>query len=208
MQCFVFRRLALAPVEDENARLRRGTGPDHFLKFGQVPTPTGRRSKPDLSERPVWAWGAGIGDSRQGLAAVLATPAAGSSLGGQSLLLGLGSKETAVFELTQDAGVLYRGPEPVYQALRAFAIPGGHISHSVLLQYLLFGPPPGGALSGDAPFAGSSWLTHRFLVAHRNRLHHRAHTARNLTHRYGPSNLGSRPFIWTAGGLGRRAGVC
>ena len=118
--------------------------------------------------------GAGNEDSRQGLAAVLATPASGGPLGGQALFLGLGPKETAVFQLTKDAGVLHRGPEPIYQALRAFAIPGGHISHSVLLQNVLFGPPAGGALSGDPLFFGSGQFTDRFLVAHRDRLHHKA----------------------------------
>ena len=83
-----------------------------------------------------------IEDSRQGLAAVLTTTTAGGPLGGQSFLLGLGPKETAVFQLTQDAGVLHRSPEPVYQAFRVFAIPGGHISHSVLLQNALLGRWP------------------------------------------------------------------
>ena len=105
---------------------------------------------------------------------MLTAAAAGGPLGGQSLLLGLGPKETAVFQLTQDAGVLHRGPEPVYQALRAFAISGGHISHSVLLQNVLFGPPARGALSDYAHFSGSGRMTDCFLVAPRERLNHRA----------------------------------
>ena len=66
------------------------------------------------------------------VAAVLASAPTGGALSGEALLLGLGSEETAVLQLAQDAGVLYRSPKAIDQALGAFALAGGNVSHANL----------------------------------------------------------------------------
>ena len=65
---------------------------------------------------------------------MLPAAAAGCALGGQALFLRLGPEEPAVFQLSQDAGVLYGSAETVDQALGVFALTRGYKSHAILLQ--------------------------------------------------------------------------
>jgi hypothetical protein len=91
--------------------------------------------------------------------APLTAPAAGGSLSRQTVLLGLGAEKPAVLQLSQDAGVLHRSSETVYQTLRAFAVARCYKSHSILLDILVgqavwawrIAPRQAGRRTSDSP---------------------------------------------------------
>ena len=113
--------------------------------------------------------------------AVLAAAAAGGPLRGQALLLRLRPEEAAILQLPQNPGVLYRRPETVDQALRAFALAGGDVCHAKLLtvpdpdypgycwrysttepirpatRVIAPGPQPGALIVPSPPGGGLGW---------------------------------------------------
>ncbi len=66
------------------------------------------------------------------LASVLATATARGPLGSQTLFLRFGAEEAAVFKFAQNARMLYRSSESVYQTLRVLAIARCDIGHANL----------------------------------------------------------------------------